>query len=387
MRISYYCQHVLGIGHLHRSLEICNGISVEHDVTLILGGPKARIDTEGMEVLHLPGLKMDHNFQNMVPCTAGRLLEDVKRERKELLVDHFIHSQPDIFITELYPFGRKAFRFELEPVLSSIGDGTLPPCQCYCSVRDILVEKQRGREKFEKKVVKTLNDYFDGVLIHSDPSVITLDKTFGKIPEITIPLYYTGFVSRPRPSSSTPRIRRKLGLTADTQLIVASIGGGNVGGELLQGVLKAFDFFPDDKKLHLQLFCGPYSSHSLYEELLARSSENISVDIFSDIFPEWLEAADLSISMGGYNSCMNVLTAGVPALIYPFKQNREQKMRVLALGKMSSIRLITEEELSPEILKERITSMLLHPKAATAINLDGARQTLQQLNYWQKDKK
>ena len=44
MRITYYCQHVLGIGHLHRSLEICKAIAVEHQVTLILGGPKAHID-------------------------------------------------------------------------------------------------------------------------------------------------------------------------------------------------------------------------------------------------------------------------------------------------------------------------------------------------------
>ena len=65
MRISYYCQHVLGIGHLHRSLEICKAIAVGHDITLILGGPEASIDPEGIKILHLPGLKMDQNFQKM----------------------------------------------------------------------------------------------------------------------------------------------------------------------------------------------------------------------------------------------------------------------------------------------------------------------------------
>lgn len=385
MRISYYCQHVLGIGHLHRSLEVCKSIAAEHDVTLILGGPEAPINTGGMELLQLPGLKMDQNFQNMVPCTTGRQLEDIKRERKNLLIAHFTRYQPDIFITELYPFGRKAFRFELEPVLSGIQNGSLPPCRCYCSVRDILVEKQHGREKFEQRAVETLNDYFDGVLVHSDPFVITLDKTFNRITDIAIPLYYTGFVSRSHPTQPVPQIRRKLGLTTDTQLIVGSIGGGNVGGELLQSVVKAFRLFSTAKKLHLQLFCGPYSSRDLYEELLAQSSENISVDIFSDIFPQWLEEADLSISMGGYNSCMNVLKAGVPALIYPFKQNREQEMRGLALAKMSSIHLVTEDDLSPEILKELITSMLLCPHTPTEINLDGAHQTVQQLNRWQEN--
>jgi predicted glycosyltransferase len=310
----------------------------------------------------------------------------VKSERKELLLSHFISFQPDIFITELYPFGRKAFRFELDPVLSGIQDGSLPTCQCYCSVRDILVEKEHGREKFEQRVVDTLNDYFSGVLIHSDPSVITLDTTFSRFADITIPICYTGFVSRSPPSLPTTRIRQRLGLTKDTQLIVASIGGGNVGGELLRAVLKASNLFPAEKNFHLQLFCGLYCSRELYEELLSQSSENISVDTFSSNFPEWLEAADLSISMGGYNSCMNVLKSGVPALIYPFRQNREQEMRGLALGKMSGIRLITEDGLSPEILKEKISSMLLSQRTSTEINLDGARQTLQQINRWQENK-
>jgi len=386
MRVTYYCQHVLGIGHLHRSLEICRAISREHEVTLILGGPKADIDATGMTVLHLPGLQMDQNFQNMVPCTAGRQLEDVKRERVELLFSHFNKYHPDNFITELYPFGRKAFRFELDPVLSSIQNGSLPSCQCYCSVRDILVEKQQGREKFEKRVVKTLNDYFSGVLIHSDPSVLMLEKTFDRIEDITIPLSYTGFVSRSHSSLPDRQIRQNLELTPNTSLIVASIGGGNVGGELLLAVIEASRFFPASKKFHLQIFYGPYCNSVLYEELLARSSENISVDKFSDIFPEWLEAADLSISMGGYNSCMNVLKAGVPALIYPFRQNREQEMRGLALEKTGNIRLISGQDLSPEVLIDKITSMLEADRTPTAINLDGARQTLNQLNHWQNNR-
>jgi len=238
MKISYYCQHVLGIGHLHRSLEICKAIADEHEIRLILGGPRADVDASGIKLFHLPGLKMDQEFQNMVPCTAGLQLEDVKRERKELLISHFMEYQPDIFITELYPFGRKAFRFELDPLLSGVRDGSLPPCRCYCSVRDILVEKLHGREKFERRVVQTLNDYFNGVLIHSDPTVITLDKTFSRMTDIHIPISYTGFVSNP-PPPPVCQIRHKSGITADTRLIVASIGGGNVGGELLQAVLNA----------------------------------------------------------------------------------------------------------------------------------------------------
>lgn len=382
MKVAYYCQHVLGIGHFHRSLEICKAIASQHKTTLILGGPKTNTSSSEIEIFHLPGLEMDHNFQNLVPCTKGLLLENVKRDRQELLISHVMEQQPDIFITELYPFGRKAFRFELDPVLSGIKDGSLPPCRCYCSVRDILVEKEHGRDKFERRVVKTLNRYFSGVLIHSDPSVILLDKTFSRMADISIPISYTGFVSKPQSPSIVSRIRNDLGITAETKLIVASIGGGNVGGQLLQAVVTACNDLGNDLQFHLQLFCGPYCDPNIYSKLKNHSTDNISVAVFSDNFPEWLESADLSISMAGYNTCMNLLLAGLPSLVYPFRQNREQEMRAQALEKRSSIRLLTESELSPKILKEKIKVMLHSPCTAGTINLDGAGQTLQQLNAW-----
>ena len=40
MKILLYCQHVLGIGHLFRTLEIARALK-EHHVTLVLGGPRA----------------------------------------------------------------------------------------------------------------------------------------------------------------------------------------------------------------------------------------------------------------------------------------------------------------------------------------------------------
>lgn len=382
MKVSYYCQHVLGIGHFHRSMEICKALAEKYDTTLILGGPKTDTGSTSIKIFQLPGLKMDHNFQNLVPCTKNLKLEDVKRKRQELLITHFIKQQPDVFITELYPFGRKAFRFELDPVLSGVQDGTLPPCQCYCSVRDILVEKEHGREKFEKRVVETLNRYFSGVFIHSDQSVITMDKTFGRMADITIPTSYTGFVSKPSVPSPVRQIRNDLKISTETKLIVASIGGGNVGGNLLQAVVDACNKLDNDLKIHLQLFCGPYCSQDIYKQLQKQSGENISVAVFSDNFPQWLDAADLSISMAGYNTCMNLLLAGIPSLVYPFRQNREQEMRAQALEKRSCIRLLSEDELSPKILKEKIKRMLYLPRTNVTINLDGARQTVKQLHTW-----
>ena len=39
MKIVCYCQHVLGIGHFHRSLELCKALAQHHETVMVLGGP------------------------------------------------------------------------------------------------------------------------------------------------------------------------------------------------------------------------------------------------------------------------------------------------------------------------------------------------------------
>ena len=89
MRVFFYCQHVLGIGHFHRSLEICRALASQHATTLILGGPPVAVNEERIKTLLLPGLAMDPEFQNLVPCEPGMTLEAVKGERQKLLLTHF----------------------------------------------------------------------------------------------------------------------------------------------------------------------------------------------------------------------------------------------------------------------------------------------------------
>ena len=381
MNISYYCQHVLGIGHFHRSMEICRVLSEKHTVTLILGGPPVEIDHSQISVLQLPGLQMDETFQNMVPCQPGIPLEQVKSIRQKTLFQHFQEKRPDVFITELYPFGRKAFRFELDPVLKGIREGTLSPCLCYCSVRDILVEKTNGKEKFESKVVKTLSEFFAGILIHSDPTIITLDTTFDLYDKIDIPIHYTGFIAKQAAKTDRKRIRKKLNLKPNTKLIVASIGGGNVGADFLSAVVEAFHSLRVPHS-HLQIFCGPYCSDNHYEKLQEGARRNISVDRFTSRFPAWLEAADLSLSMAGYNTCMNLVRSGIPSLVFPFEQNREQRLRAQRLGQKAPISILDKNALRPPVLADLMRSQLQKNRLCADIMLEGATETMRQIELW-----
>jgi predicted glycosyltransferase len=381
MKIIQYCQHVLGVGHLFRSLEISRALSA-HRVILVTGGPpvEARLPAHVRE-FRLPDLQMDHNFQGLFSSDKYLTLDQIKEDRQKRLLALFEKERPDLFLVELYPFGRKAFRFELDPVLKALREKRFPPCSVICSVRDILVEKD-DHGKHEARVVKTLNRYFDGVLVHGDPGLVEIRETFGPFDEIKIPVQYTGYIA-PRPSAAAGQnIRKQLGLDGREAFIVASAGGGHVGAPLLKAVIRAFAHLQRDN-CRLQVFSGPFIDPREFDGLKRAASAGVRVDKFTPDFLSYLAAADLSVSMGGYNTTMNVLATRVPALLWPFAQNREQRLRARRLAERGILTVLEDADLQPDRLASKMDHLLSRAnQPAAAINLDGAVNTAACIRDW-----
>ncbi|WP_373501066.1 glycosyltransferase family protein, partial [Desulfococcus sp.] len=229
MKIVFYCQHVLGIGHFFRSMALCRALE-GHEVVFLAGGAPVAADIpDHVRMVNLPGLMMDSGFKRLFAEAPGADVDQVKAARRRFLWEVMAGERPDVLIVELYPFGRKAFRFELDPVLSGIRDGSLPPCRVICSLRDILVEKTDA-DAYERRVVDTLNRNFDALWVHADPRLVRLEETFSRVEAIAVPVVYTGFIT-PKPSADARgRILNRIGIPAGRRLVVASAGGGKVGG-------------------------------------------------------------------------------------------------------------------------------------------------------------
>lgn len=376
LKIIYYCQHVLGMGHYFRSLEICKALSA-HDVILVTGG--TGIDTpvpEHIRKTELPGLSMDQDFGKLETDQPGESLDEVKAIRRKILYELFLSEQPDLFIVELFPFGRKAFGFELIPVLEGIRNGELGPTKVVCSLRDILVEKKDAKAH-EERVVKSLNQWFDALLIHSDPSLIMLDETFSGMNDIRIPVVYTGFIT-PKPSANDRvTIRNNLGISENSRLIVASAGGGRVGFNLLEASIMAFDFLSSDEDFYMQVFTGPLMEKGAVNHLRNMSSDRVSVSGFTHDFVARLSAADLSVSMAGYNTCVNIMAAGVSSLVFPFSQNQEQRLRAEKIAKMGGMLILDDADLDPVRLAGIMTLVLSEKKRHFyPLDLNGALNTV-----------
>ncbi|MDJ0648499.1 MAG: glycosyltransferase [Xenococcaceae cyanobacterium MO_188.B19] len=369
-KLMFYCQHILGMGHLIRSIEIVKGLIPDFQICFINGGQVIENFKfpPGIEVVNIPALKTDSKFKELKPVDENLTMEEVKNIRKNMLLDICDRFRPDVLIIELYPFGRRPFSFELIPLIQkakSIGTKVVS------SVRDILVTKQ-NQQRHEEKVCQLINQYFDMVLIHGDPNFINLDLSFSSIQNLTCPVHYTGYVVQPLlPKTSLIEIK--------TPSILVSVGGGRFGHDLLECVVNTAPLLAKHIPHHIQVFTGAFSPPALLNKLqtITAQHNNITVDRYTPNLLNYMQQADLSIGMAGYNTTMNILSTGVRAMMMAFQGNndKEQEIRVSKLDTLGRVNMIYPEDLEPKNFGQKMITYLQDKPTQLNLNLDGVVNT------------
>lgn len=372
-RILFYCQPVLGIGHYIRSREIVRALR-DFEVCFVNGGETiAGLEMPPeVEVINLPALKSDAEFQQLQTSDNSLSLDEIKGIRQQHLLAIYERIQPEILIIELFPFGRRKFDFELIPLLEKAKTNNT---KVVCSLRDILVSK-RQQSQFEDEACALMNQYFDLLLIHSDPQFQRLEETFPRASEINCKVQYTGFVAQ---ASSRILEKDKLDLSVN---ILVSIGGGRVGHELIECAMAASALLKIPHRMHIVI--GPYCPEENFLSLQQSIAEMpaITMECFTPDFPALLQKADLSISMAGYNTCMDIVSAGVRAIVYPFtgNNNQEQTIRAMKLENLGRVKLILPDLLTPQHLAKTIKQSLQSSVPAISLDLNGAEKSAQILS-------
>jgi predicted glycosyltransferase len=383
-KVMFYCQHVLGMGHFIRSAEIVRGLA-GFDVCFLNGGeiiPGFELPA-AVEAINLPPIKADAEFRDIHTIDDGVRLDEIKAIRKRRITDEYERVKPDILVIELFPFGRLRFADELIPLLerAKFGGGST---KIVCSLRDILVSKREQRQ-FEEDACRIVNRYFDLLLVHSDPRFQRLDETFPRVADLKCPVIYTGFVKQPADEESGP-IADLPDKGLGEKTILVSIGGGRVGVELIDCAIEAGARLAGRLKHRMLVFTGPYLPEAEFRRLQSKVEEapGIRLGRYTTRFISYLRRADLSISMAGYNTCMNIIATGARAIVYPFtgNNNEEQSIRAEKLSAIGIVDVIRRQDLRPETLAEMIVCALSRPEpmiGAPVLDLDGAGKTAAEL--------
>jgi len=385
-----HVQYLLGIGHLQRSLRIAGALARDGiTVTLVNGGPPAAelaADPKVRVVQLEPVRARDASFA--LVDDAGQPIGDTLRARRqEALLAAFAAARPDAVVIEGFPFARRAFAFELDPLIAAAQAATPRP-RVICSVRDIIA--WRDDPARHRAIAERVCRDFGAVLVHGDPKLISFEASFPAAPDIADRLIYTGYVYEPHltlpslrdgPLPLPPGGRRgklaatrgEVGDSIPRSGVVVSAGGGAAGAALLNAALAARrDGCLADAPW--RLLTGANLPEAEYAALCRSAPAGVTVERFRPDLPALLRHCQVSVSQAGYNTVLDILLARARAVLVPFAAEREteQLMRAERLAALGAAVLVRESDLSPATLATAIERAAAREPARVMVNTDGA---------------
>lgn len=371
--ILFYCQHSLGMGHLVRSLALAETLAERFRVMFLNGGrmPKGVATPTGVQVINLPPLGIDEANQ-LVSHDKRISVERALDRRKKMIRTCFDNLRPAVILLELFPFGRKKFAVELRPLLEAAhADETRS--LIVCSLRDILISQRVNQQKYDDRAAMMANQFFDLVLVHSDPSFAHFNESFHPSVPLKVPVIHTGFV--------VPRLEPVARVAKTCKRIVVSAGGGIVGEPLVRMAIEAMAHFENDPEVEMKVITGPFFPDEAWNTLRsdARGKPQLSVVKHVGNLCDELRGAAVSISQAGYNTCLDILRAGVPALLVPFARGKEneQHKRALRLQQLGAAKVLSQENLNPANLAAAIRGSMNTEMAKPQLDLNGAERSAQ----------
>lgn len=318
MKVLVYVQNVLGVGHVMRMLKICKDFT-DADITFVTGGDTLElILPPHIKHVRLPGIMTDETFTKLRTVDESVSLERTWKQRSQILSGLMCSENFDLIITEMFPFGRRQFRRELEPLLK-LNKLKRNRAKVVCSLRDILFLESLD-DAASQRILDIVNTYYDAIFIHADARMDQVSPYFSYMKHVHCPVYHTGYITD---------VAREV-VCAESPTILASIGGGAVGHEFLEKAIEASKILNDSFDHTFCVYCGVYAPEYFLNACrdTCEYYPHIQVHRYTSQFFERLCKSTLSVNMGGYNTIMEIICSGIPSIVYPFEQNREQAKRL-----------------------------------------------------------
>ena len=371
MKLLFHVQHMLGVGHRVRAERIVHACAAAgFDVTLMEGGVPGQVpvdeDAGRIHRVQLPPARAaDAAFSGVVDAETGLAIDDAWRaRRKARTLETLAAVQPDILLVEGFPFARRAFRFELEPLVDAARS---MDARTAVSIRDILVARPNRLKTAQ--IAETARCLFDIVFVHGDPNFVALRDSFSATAVLADRIRYTGIVA----PSPVPITRQP-----DQGEVLVSAGGGATGGDLMRAALAARPLTKVADR-PWRFLVGPNLPEA-DRAVLAAAPAGVIVEPARSDFQSLLASAALSISQAGYNTVADIAVTGCPAVLVPFEGptggETEQPTRARLLERAGRVTVVREPSLSPARLAAAVDGALALPASwGQPYRTDGADET------------
>lgn len=381
-RVLFYVLHLLGVGHVHRAMQLTKAMArAGIDVDIIYGGvPMEGAAFEADSVFHLPPIAVtDASYAHYIDGTGAPLSNTWMENRETLLLKHFATLQPDLLLFEAFPFGRRRVRSEIIALIEAAKKRTPRPA-IVSSVRDILQENRKpGRAEETAEWVSRL---FDHVLVHSDPALVELGATFPMFNAIEERVRYSGFVVKdnPKAAASPPPVD-----------VIVSAGGGAFGHTLMRSAKEAALSDPQERYWHI--IHGQNADAETKANLTESVSDRITVSRHVDNLSSHMKTAGVTVSQCGYNTAMDALKAqshtgcGIVFVPHDLDNQTEQLRRSQLLEEKGRCVCLPESTCTAASLLAAIDKTTQLEPVNHEIDFSGAATSAHLLKTWALDAK
>jgi predicted glycosyltransferase len=293
----------------------------------------------------------------------------IKAYREALILKAVIAEAPDVLLVDHAPAGMNA---ELLATLAFIRR-EMPSTHVVLGLRDILDAPQTVREIWsEQAIIPLIENLYDQIIVYGCRALFDVVAAYGLPATLAAKLRYSGYVARP---SLPARVRPRSG----PRTIVVTAGGGEDGFFLMEAYLDALTRLSPGA-VRSKIVTGPLMSAAQRQRLdaRARASDAIEIITVTTDLPTLLDEADLIVSMGGYNTSVEIIGSGKPAILVPRAAPRaEQKLRADLLARLGYVWTVAPGDDLAGRLAAQIAEFLggarLVP-GSKRLDLDGARR-------------
>ena len=374
--ILMYSHDTYGLGHIRRTMSIAGHLRASDvNVLILTGSPIAGRFSfpENVDFVRIPGMikKTNDEYQSLSIRIDPEHALTIRKSIIQATAEAF---SPDLFIVDKEPLGLKK---EVLPTLQWLKEHS-PKTRTILGLRDIMDDQETVRNDWEHKGV-----YSHLQKLYSEIWVYGRRDIYDAITEYAIPepiqdnIIFTGYLPRGVASAKTiKRTRKKFCAGAEEKMVVVTTGGGGDGYQLLDSYVSMHENggAPPCKSV---LVTGPFMPIEQRRQIAKRARPfKIKVRPFYPRMEELFGAADLVVSMGGYNTMCEILSQKTMSLIIPRDTPRqEQLIRAQALKKQHLIDYISWNDLNGETLRKKISLLLDQPgrfhAAMEKFQLDG----------------
>jgi len=362
--ILMYSHDTYGLGHIRRTMAIASHLLGPRINILILTGSPivGRFSfPEQIDFVRIPGMIKKTNDEYL-PLSIKINVQHALDIRKNIITATAKTFQPHLFIVDKEPLGLKK---EVLPTLQWLRR-CRPDTRSILGLRDVMDDADTVKKDWiEKRVYQHLDKLYSEIWVYGIQEFYDPIKEYDITESISRKVHFTGYIPRKIPGKETVRhFKKEIGLKQDEELVVVTTGGGGDGYKVMDTYLTALESNSNSRKFKSVLITGPFMPKQERRDVFKRARKlGVRTYHFYRQMEKIFAAADVVVSMGGYNTLCEILGQGTVSLVIPRETPRkEQIIRARAFNRQNLVDYIPWDDFTPELLHKKIVALLKNPE-------------------------